>query len=74
MLFRSQGEIFQIEKMDEDPNVRFQASLVLEAMKQIRTGFTLMQILVWSIILSLLIAIAAGIVIVWRKLRPIANS
>jgi len=54
--------------------VRFQASLVLEALKQVRTGFTSMQIFVWSIILSLLIAIAAGIVIVWRKLRPIANS
>ena len=70
----AQGEIFQIEKLDEDPNVRFQASLVLEAMKQVRTGLTSMQIFVWLIILSLLIAIAAGIVIVWRKLRPIANS
>lgn len=70
----AQGDIFQIEKSDEDPNVRLQASRVLEAMKQVRTGFSVIRIIVWFTVLSLAASVVTGTWLVWRKLSPIANS
>lgn len=69
-----QGEIFQIEKSDVDPEVRFQAGRVLEAIKQVRTGFSTIRIISWLTMLSLAAGAALGICVVWRKLRSIARS
>lgn len=69
-----QGDVFQIEKSDVDPEVRFQAGRVLEAMKQVRTGFSTIRIISWLTVLSLAAGAAFGIWMVWRKLRPIARS
>lgn len=69
-----QGEMLKIEKVDEHPDVRHQASIALEAMKNAPSGGSFGSYIVGAIAL---IAIAGFGLLgwnVWQRLKPLATA
>ena len=69
-----QTEVMHIEKVDEHSDVRYHASVVLEAMKNAPAGLSLSYFVLWFLVLAFGSALAAVGWNVWQRLRPIALS
>lgn len=69
-----QGEMLRIEKVDENPNVRHQAGIVLEAMKHSPAGMTTSRLVLWAAVLAMATAAAAMVWKIWLRVKPVATS
>lgn len=69
-----QGEVLHIEKVDDSPDVRHEAGLVLDAMKHAPGRGTIAVLMIWLLVLVSLGALGAGTWNVWQRLKPIAMS
>ncbi len=69
-----QTEVMHIEKVDEHSDVRYHASVVLEAMKIAPSRLSVSHLVVWGLVLALGSGLAVFGWNVWHRLRPIAIS
>ncbi len=69
-----QNEMLRIEKVDEHPDVRHQAGIALQAMKQAPTGFSVSPLVIWGIVLLLCSSLLVGGWALWHRLKPMAAS
>lgn len=64
-----QTDVMHIEKVDEFAEVRFQASAVLEAMKNAPSSFSISYLLIWGVIVLLVSGVAAVGWNAWQRLK-----
>ncbi len=69
-----QSEVLNIEKVDDNPDVRHQAGLVVETMKHASSSLSVTRVLLWLILLAIGSGLAAGGWSLWQRLKPIAAS
>lgn len=69
-----QGEMLKIEKVDDNADVRHQAGIALEAMKEPGGGFSTLRLLLWGTVLAVAAGALAVVWNVWQRLKPVAAS
>ena len=67
-----QNEMLHIEKVDENPEVRHQAGVTVQAMKDAPSGWTIWSFLFWGFIVAVVGGLAVAGSTIWQRLKPIA--
>ncbi|MBS0201803.1 MAG: protein kinase [Planctomycetes bacterium] len=69
-----QNEFLHLEKVDENPDVRYQAGMVLDAMKHAPAATATRHVVSGGVMLLVLCGLVAGGWHVWRRLQVVAAS